>query len=615
MKKIILGIVLLVVANLILASSHIISLVKSNLNKVFYEYNDDGIKVSNSIRSVEERNFLVDKYSAQIMLDYEKFDDAIFEKIKANGESYRECSKRYHTVNNRKFLKELGIGEDYCFVSKYTPFIFVDYARTKSLNEVWRNAEEFSRYEFVNSIRIFKSNLYDLEIDSMEKCGNSCISSEKASVFSTPPSNIDMRINRYDNFPTGTYYKGRNIKIGILDTGVFVTNHFNFYDIVSECVYDTYHELNENEHPTWVASVLGGRYGYASLAELYYVDVNSETGYLGIERLIDKGCNIVNMSISANSCENNGEYNTGLESYLDYIYTSTRIIMVASTGNGLDKVGTGGFVALPALCANVISVGSITDEGIPSSFSNYKIKNDVGSNPNLVAVGSNRFISNAIGNLSGTSFSAPAVSGAIALFFEKNGVKELPEVLSVLSVTADDSIIDTSERVVEIFGINEDGNYVSSGKITCTNNLKGNGTRERTGAGALDVTALLNYDNYGLDGEIYVENSLSIGLRQDYFFEGQTIKISCAWQRNANVTIYNFLWWETRKSYSIEPLADFDLFLQETNGSFVAGCHSTNTNVEVITVSIRKSGNYEIRINPYSNYKNLHNLNYSYRIV
>ena len=110
MKKIILGIVLLVVANLILASSHIISLVKSNLNKVFYEYNDDGIKVSNSIRSVEERNFLVDKYSAQIMLDYEKFDDAIFEKIKANGESYRECSKRYHTVNNSKFLKELGIG-------------------------------------------------------------------------------------------------------------------------------------------------------------------------------------------------------------------------------------------------------------------------------------------------------------------------------------------------------------------------------------------------------------------------------------------------------------------------------------------------------------------------
>lgn len=85
-----------------------------------------------------------------------------------------------------------------------------------------------------------------------------------------------------------------------------------------------------------MASVLGGWYGYAPKAEIYYVDVNSDCGYTGIEKLIDVGYSIINMSISLNSCYNNGEYDTGLEGYLDYIYISTKVIMVAAAGNTLN---------------------------------------------------------------------------------------------------------------------------------------------------------------------------------------------------------------------------------------------------------------------------------------
>jgi len=81
------------------------------------------------------------------------------------------------------------------------------------------------------------------------------------------------------------------------------------------------------------------------------------------------------------------------------------------------------------LCANVISVGSVTNDSIPepSAFSSYKTKNNINSDPNLVAVGTQRNVGD-FGLKNGTSYSAPAVAGAIALYFERYGVQELPEI-------------------------------------------------------------------------------------------------------------------------------------------------------------------------------------------
>lgn len=235
----------------------------------------------------------------------------------------------------------------------------------------------------------------------------------------------DDRINKYDNFPADTKYTGKDIYIGLLDTGIFDADHSNFGGITAETIYDKYTGNDSSDsahHPTWVASVLGGYYGYASKANIYYVDVNSETGYVGIERLITQGCHIINMSISSSSCDNNGEYNTGLEGYLDYIYTSSGIVMIASAGNSLNKEGTGGYVALPAL-------------------------------------------------------------------------------LAVLSATANNSDVDTSTRQISMYEKDSSGSYILNGNtITCTNNLKSNGSRERTGAGLLDVKALLDYSPSLLTG-------------------------------------------------------------------------------------------------------------------
>ena len=602
--------------SLIVVGVHIAPSESSGKSKILFEYDSGGaIAVEDNIKNLPSDAYSDDSnFAMQIMFNYDHYSDALYENQSTEGETFVEYSKKYHTAKNQEFLSEIDTDDFDVFVSEYTPYIFINYREERTLDQVYDYAESIADNDFIDTIRIYPDNIYDLDLEAMEVASDEEYVAEENEPQATT-SSTDSRITTYENFPAGTAYKGSGIKIGILDTGIFDTSHTNFSDVTREVVYDTYTNNDSSssaQHPTMVASVLGGKFGYASAASLYYVDVNSETGYVGIERLINKGCHIVNMSFSAGSCVNNGEYDIGLEGYLDYIYTSTKIIMVASASNYLNMEGSGGYVSLPALCANVISVGSVDAEGAPSYFSNYKIKNDVYSNPNLVAVGERRQ-TGGFGNRSGTSYSAPAVTGAIAMYFGKNGVKDLPAVLAILSATANDSIIDKSTKTIDLMRKDSSGNLIYTGEtLICTNILKTNGSRERTGAGMLDVTALMNYSNTLMNNEVTFTSDDYVELEQIYLAAGQTVQIALAWQRNATLTIDKFLWWETKRTYSSDVLADLDLYLFNDDGVMVDFSMEASVNVEIITFTASSDGYYTIKLKPYSDYADTHNVNYAY---
>ena len=585
-------------------------------SKILFEYGSGGaIAVADSIESVpfnvqtEET-----EYSMQIMFNYEPYSDVIYEMGHEGGESFVEYSKKYHTERNRNYLSDINTDNCDVFVSEYTPYIFLDCQDESTMETVYEQAESIAVHEFVNEVRIYSSDIYDLNLESEKILEEYSIIEDDFQNLVQNAGTIsdDSEETVNENYPSGTVYTGVGVKIGLLDVGTFNPSHSNFSDIHAEIVYDDYDDGANNQHSTMVASVLGGRYGYAPGASIYYVDFNSDTGYVGIERLINKGCNIVNMSISSTSCNNNGEYDIGLEGYLDYIYTSTKLIMVAATSNKLDKVGTGGYVALPALCANVISVGSIDEYGVPSVFSSYKIKNDVNSNPNLVAIGTDRIITG-FGTNNGTSFSTPAVTGAIALYFERNGVCELPEVLSALSASANKTVIDTEAQTIRMKDLS--GAYVpSEDTITCTNNIKSNGSRERTGAGLLDVTALLHNVQTMTRSNMNLTSSDYITLATVYIAAGNTLQASLAWQRDATLTVDEFLWWETDRTYSSNALADFDFYLYNPQGVAVGFSTASSTNVENIQYTATASGYYTLKMKPYSNYTDTHKISYSYLV-
>lgn len=589
---------------------------KNQEDKIFFEYcnSENAITVANNLSSVPAKAYSEEnEFSMQIMLKYDQINDTLYKENHKADESYVSYSKRYHTGKNKEILSEIDITDYKVFISEYTPYVFITSTENSSIDQIYDLAKKIAANQSVENIRIYPSDIYHSEPNQIEitSMPNSSNDEERLSSVASVSSE-DLRITEYDNFPESTPYSGNGIKIGLFDTGIFDPSHSNFSEITAITLLDTYTENDDSsgQHPTLVASVLGGKYGYASNASIYYVDVNSvdpvtnARRYANIEKLINAECDIINMSISAHSCNNNGNYDTGLEAYLDYIYVSTKVVMVAAAGNTLDLEGSGGYVTLPALCANVISVGSIAKPYfyVPSTFSSYNIKNDVESNPNLVARGEDRIIDPWNEGI-GTSFSAPAVTGAIALYFEKNGIKELPELLAALSVTANDKDIYKRTQTIELYELDSEGDYVLSGNtINCPNTRKENGTCERTGAGMLDVTALLNNPITGNGNEIIFTSDDLMLLKIVHLTAGQKIQVALAWQRNATT------------SYQSDTLPDFDLYLTDNNDNSVASSTAGSANVEMLTFEATVDGYYRIQIVPYSDYATIQCINYAYVI-
>jgi subtilisin family serine protease len=114
------------------------------------------------------------------------------------------------------------------------------------------------------------------------------------------------------------------------------------------------------------------------------------------------------------------------------------------------REGKGGFVVFSsgnegstslsneAALDGVISVGSIEANGTRSLYSNFGAKLDLVAPSNFVGldlVGENGFAENEMGFVAGTSFSAPIVSGIIALMLEAHPTIKLNDALNILYST------------------------------------------------------------------------------------------------------------------------------------------------------------------------------------
>ena len=234
----------------------------------------------------------------------------------------------------------------------------------------------------------------------------------------TPPDQtIEWGIDAINADDVWENYSGAGVRIAIVDTGIdlshqdlIVQDGINF--VRSAKTYN-----DDNGHGTHVAGIVAalnneiGVVGVAPDSEIYAVKVLNKRGIgylsdvvLGIEWSINNNMDIINMSLSSNSPS------PALESILD-IANTNGIITVAAAGNDASEIN------YPAAYENTICVGAIDIDSNIAYFSSF------GSQMDVAAPGVNVFSTykkNTYKSLSGTSMSAPHITGLAALYLQNN---------------------------------------------------------------------------------------------------------------------------------------------------------------------------------------------------
>ncbi len=512
----------------------------------------------------------------------------------------------YFQALNESFVFENSDGYSSYYASLFTPFVFLAFDDNSTMN-VYEYALELESLDQVKRINMYNELIYEPQEIEQEIASNFFFDDMGGGGGTSNP-----RIP-YDFFPSYTSYSGDGITIGIIDVGIMDVNHDNFIGNQPIIVFDNY--SGGTNHPTIIASVLGGQNGIAPDAEIVYSDLKSDDKSQQeiIEEIVYMS-DIVNMSISIGDEFADGDVDTVYEAFFDDLVINSGVPIIAATGNRAD-VYEGRYIGMPALAANVIAVGSIDDAFNPAYDSNFESANNITNKPNIVAVGEERTVTG-LGVFRGTSLAAPAVTGALALKFEKDDVLNTPQILTMLSVTSNDDVINKNDETLDMgtYDPINDMFYDAEDRVV-SNDLKDNGYRERTGAGALDISALLDFDTDDFyNNTIAISTSNYIELGSFYVSSNDTVKVSVAWLHKTH-DIWVWDWFHSRFIPELSPLADFDLSIWGPTSNLVLHKFCGNNNAEMSTFLAISSGYYTVKIKPYLDYSGIQYIDYAYLVV
>ncbi|AJR12283.1 hypothetical protein MDIS_02635 [Mesomycoplasma dispar] len=556
------------------------------------------------------------------VLKGENVDIKIFlDLIDTNNNSLSANVEYYQTKNNEylkqiiSFFEENNIKINSSYVSKLSPIIWIN---INSLAEK-KSLELLEKLDFV--LLVINNIENTTNSDSLPTYSAKSLNQEaKPKIFY---DNLDHAAYYYAYLSNTKYYftkekeivdykyRGSNKyeKVGVVEPGMsgtydesdslkaqipkYLVNYYNIGRADSKKTNE-----NQNDHASLVSGIIVGKSGFAfntdlHLANLGEVTFDSPVWMSVFEKLIiEKGVRVINHSYGFNFIDqkdvdasfkdiygNNSLLKNSVSRYIDHLYyldflsRKYGVINIFAAGNEYDDRLKNndpkkkyGYISGYANAINSIVVGSSfgTKENFyASNFSNRLLPNALKGLPKplIVAPGENIVgLSDQKSPESGTSFSAPIVTGIVStiigsnpyLFNEKNII---PAIKSVLSSSAVDSKLDyqgiknfvestkkenekrhTSSSIDDYLEDSSKSRYLQN--YENEHKSKPNGFDTAVGAGQINFAniqkAIENLKTFSVSFENtdeYVYVSPEIKLNQ-----GNKIKASLAWAFNAGLT-------------------------------------------------------------------------------
>ncbi len=474
-------------------------------------------------------------------------------------EHKRELYKNLYAKLNRAILNSAFPGDEQIFVSSYAPFAIVKTDKQTALS--------LDANSSVTSIYLCTDQQYQNE-----------------------DLGLANQISRADYVRDSMGYNGYDVKIGQIELGVpDVTDP----SLSAANIVIKPGSAGADLHATYVASILvgtdssGSNDGLAPAATLYACSVEYDTDcYEGIEWLISQGVNVVNMSAGGSR---NGLYNS-VDKWVDHVASVHDLHFVKSAGNHT-RVSHNYIVTSPGMAYNAITVGGLdahnsdTVSGFTlSTFSCYNESDDVSDRaekPNLVASATNVFPDAPVGYESGTSYSAPQVTGVIAQLCDYK-----PELRIKQTAVGAILMASAAEKVNAVGSGAKGDSFISQDRVNGNSQIS-----DKEGAGILDsqwARGIAYYGNYW-SPIIYAAN----------FPYEQEVTISTYSNTMTRVCIF----WLKRNSIdhstntiTESPLANLDLYVYGPDGNLLGSSTTTKGNFEIVQFVPTVTGTYRIQI-------------------